>query len=73
MKHLFLLKMALLLVVILLTGCAHGVAVDDPFDPDIPPDFDAKEYNRRYDQKKKGPKADRSLFEQYYQREKNQK
>jgi len=53
-------------------GCAHGMAVSDPFDQDRPSDFDAKEYNRHYDKQKKEKKSDDPLFEQYYQRERQE-
>ncbi|OGQ29500.1 MAG: hypothetical protein A3B79_00755 [Deltaproteobacteria bacterium RIFCSPHIGHO2_02_FULL_50_15] len=53
-------------------GCAHGMAVSDPFDPDRPSDFDAEAYNRHYEKQKKEKKKEDPLFEQYYQREKQE-
>ena len=43
-------------------GCAHGMAVSDPFDPDRPSDFDAEAYNRHYEKQKKEKKKKEPPF-----------
>ena len=65
-------RLLVILITLLLTSCAHGMATHDPFDQDRPPDFDADEYNEHYEKKRHERKKDDPLFEQFYQKEKNQ-